>query len=826
MNASEITAPPGPPAQVTLSKGRVLVRDQEVFGPGAEGLCERFVASVLPLEGVRSVSLDRAQATAAIRHDCGPRTLGRLLDRLSAAIRDAGLGGPMPTLPRSIRSATCTVFRHGSLLTSCEIISDCPGRLRLRHQTLKCDHALASEVEQFLAKVPGVTGVSSVAWTKTLFIRYDPAVIRSTQLIRQIEECVDCPSRWGDSLPQAAPTSFGLAHTTLGVALAELAVPALMPISALLLVVGNLRAFRQAWLQVRKLRLGLPALYTVLVAATLVSGQFLAFALMSWLCKFWRSRLGIEMATRRRLVLEECLPRPSLARLITAQGGEVLVSIDRLRPGDRILVGAGETLPADGRVLGGEAIIDERSLRGLEGASRKCAGESVLAGSTVLAGSVRVEVARSGEHTRSRAIARALVAATSPAAGPMSPTVRGDAFGDRTVPPTLATAGVGLLVGDLGTFIAILRPDYATGPGLAVPLETLRDASWCARRGIVVCQPDVFERLAQVDLIVLDDDPALYRVELDVAGVHSQLPETELLRYAASAFRHLADGRSRALEAACRERRIHLLDLAPAGFGPGVTVVHGRRRISVYESRPVAGGTGPLAVEIDGTVAGLIEFVPSNRPESAGALRRIRAEGSAAVALVSRRATPDVAALGSLLGVDVCQGNLSRDDVARFLGACRQRGLRTAFVTHGQRQPAAAALAHVAVTFLGDADDHPDWAAALLLQSRLDLFADLWEIAHRHESRVRGGRKLVLVPNVLCVAGAFFLGFSSLAAVMISNLGTFSLYSRSVGPLNVLEPARRGRSWRLNVINQTEHGHVSSNGSGGYGSHVDETRNA
>jgi cation transport ATPase len=598
--------------------------------------------------------------------------------------------------------------------------------------------------------------------------------------------------------------------------LGEFVIPALMPVNAALLVGTNLGAFRHAWLQVRDRKLGLPVLYTVLVAATLVSGQFLAFALMSWLCKFWRGRLRVEMATGRRLVLEECLPRPSLARLITAQGGEVLAATDRLRPGDRIIVGAGETVPADGRVVGGEAIVDERSVRGLEGASHRNAGEVVLAGSTVLAGSVRIEVTRAGEDTRARAIARALVAATSPAAGPISPTLRGEEFADRTVGPTLATAGVGLLVGDLATFIAILRPDYATGPGLAVPLETLRDAARCARRGIVVCKPDVFERLAQVDLIVLEDDPVLNRVELELAGIHSQLAEPDLLRYAASAFRHFEDDRARALLAACRNHRIHLLDLPPAGFGPGVTVVHGRRRVSVYESRALPGGTGPLAVEIDGTIVGLVEFTRSSRPESAHALSRIRALGSAAVALVSRRAESDVAALASLLDVDAGKGGLSGEETARFLCACRERGLRTAFVGRGHRHAAAAAVAHVAVSFVGETDEYPKWAAALLLQPRLSLFADLWEIAHKHEDRVSDGQKLVVVPNVFCVAGAFLFGFSSLAAVVISNLGTFSLYNRTVGGLDVLDPAGRGRFRLPSVVGQSMHAHASPDGSHGH----------
>ena len=131
---------------------------------------------------------------------------------------------------------------------------------------------------------------------------------------------------------------------------------------------------------------------------------------------------------------------------------------------------------------------------------------------------------RLGDRTQASSIVRALVAATSPAAGPMSPTLRTEAFADQAVGPTLATAGFGLLVGDLTAVGAILRPDYATGPGLAFPLETLRDAALCARRGIVVRRPDVFERLARVDLIVLDDDPALSRVELEVTGVQTQTP--------------------------------------------------------------------------------------------------------------------------------------------------------------------------------------------------------------------------------------------------------------------------------------------------------------
>jgi Cu2+-exporting ATPase len=243
-----------------------------------------------------------------------------------------------------------------------------------------------------------------------------------------------------------------------------------MPVNAVLLVGTNLRTFRSAWLRVLG-GIRLPVLYTVLVVATLASGQFLARALMVWLA---------APASRPELTAERggCLgiDRALLFFFFLSVEASSAGACRPARPGDRVVVRADETFPADGRVIGGEGIVDERSVRGLEGASRKRTGDAVLAGSTVLAGTVRVEVTKPGDRTRASSIVRDLVAATSPAIGPMCPTPRAEVFAEQAVGPTLATAGIGLLVGDLTTFIAIsgLTSD---GSGLAGPLETLRNAT-------------------------------------------------------------------------------------------------------------------------------------------------------------------------------------------------------------------------------------------------------------------------------------------------------------------------------------------------------------
>jgi hypothetical protein len=44
-----------------------------------------------------------------------------------------------------------------------------------------------------------------------------------------------------------------------------------------------------------------------------------------------------------------------------------------------------------------------------------------------------------------------------------------------------------------------------------------------------------------------------------------------------------------------------------------------------------------------------------------------------------------------------------------------------------------------------------------------------------------------LIPNLACIAGAFVWGFTSLASVVVTNLGTYCVYSRTAASIRSLE---------------------------------------
>jgi hypothetical protein len=52
-----------------------------------------------------------------------------------------------------------------------------------------------------------------------------------------------------------------------------------------------------------------------------------------------------------------------------------------------------------------------------------------------------------------------------------------------------------------------------------------------------------------------------------------------------------------------------------------------------------------------------------------------------------------------------------------------------------------------------------------------------------------------MVPNLLCVAGAFAFGFTPMAAVLLSNFGTSLAYNGAKRALREAEPMRLDDAW-------------------------------
>ncbi len=801
--------------EISCSEGMIRLRDEELYGNGPGDRCVFFLRHVFTLSEVAWVEIDRNRFTADIHYDAVRRKLHEFLPRLAAALRGSltlYADAQLKLLLRDLENSTSRlrIQRFGTTLTTWDIIHNRPGRIRLRHQTIHRDLALASRIQRIIANVAGVIECAVWPVTGSVLIRFNPGVTSASYLLRTLDEVRYAPASPDDGPPTTKPAGFGLANASLALAVTgEIAAPFLLPASAVLLLGTNLHTFRAAGQQVIRGQLGLPVLYTSIVAATLASGQFIASAAMSWMLTFWGCRYQSELANAQRRLLGQIIHEPRYARLATprADSIDVEVPIEDLEPNDVIVVSAGEQIPADGRILHGRALIDERMIRGFEGLSRKQPDDEVFAGSTIELGELHIEVLRHGSETRVARLTRFMLKATTAPHGSQTSTQHGETFAEQTIAPTMAVAGLGLLIGDISTAGAILRPDYATGLGVAFPLETLQAIALCLRHGILIREPEAFERLAIANVLVLEHHPALERteLELDTVEVFPGHAEDDLLRYAATAFHDLDDERAVALLNACHTRSIALHDLRPTEFTTDLTLLHGNNRIKVGDLGSRAHsysrsnspeqvspcGTQPdsLMVGVNGQVAGLIHFRRSDRLLAASALRRLRSKYNLWVGIISEQSHSSLSSLKSSLGADFQIGDVSPDERVRFLQNCRNRGFKVAYVGDFRIDPRTMAEAHIAISLIGGETsnlDH-DSAPICMLQPQITKLAELWEIARIHQRRLQVAHHYALIPNLACIAGAFVWGFTSLTSVVVTNLGTYCVYSRTTASIRSLE---------------------------------------
>jgi cation transport ATPase len=782
---NEIAAPVAKlgPQTLTLVDGRV-------FGLDGETLARRFARRVLRFPEVRSLALDPARSSATLAFHAAHGDPADCVIRLAQAVAGTGDQLKEVAVPRWPANEPVTLHRHGDIISLLEILSSTSGGLLVQHPMIGRDPTIARGVEEALRITPGVIQATAICVRARLRVRFNPGVVTPGALIRLAEAALfAADATRADRLH--GQVDFAPANVSLGfAATGEFVLPIVMPVTAGMLVLSNLETFRAAAHQAREGKFGLPALYTSVVGATLVSGStaLLGAALMTWFFRYWEQRYCKDLATESRALLDNTVSLPEEARILTADGLERIVPSSELVPGQRLRACAGETLPADATVLAGTALLDETALRGTTAPLRRVTGDKVLAGSTLLSGTLDLEVARICDETQAARISQALIETILPVPQTWALNQDAESFASRAVAPTLLAAGAGLAVGGASTALAILRPDYATGIGLAVPLETLRDVKLAARNGMVVRVGTAFERLASTSWVLLEDHELLHYRDCGVSAIQTnRVDEARLLPAAAAAGFWIGDERGPALARACWERGliVRRADLREIGVDGVVTDLRG----SVVRLRgcPVAGlDPPPLSVELDGVEVAEIHFRRNEYPTATEVVGRLQKAGLR-VFLASERSAHATARLASQLGADRHCGDMHLADKVRLLLALRRDGIAAVFVGDCATNAQAAREAHLAIALgEGAALGREAWDIALLGES-IETLPMLFALAHDHTRRVERARHAVMTPNLLCVAGAFSFGFTGLASVFISNFGTSIAYNNAVRSLRTAD---------------------------------------
>ena len=180
--------------------------------------------------------------------------------------------------------------------------------------------------------------------------------------------------------------------------------------------------------------------------------------------------------------------------------GEVLVPISQVCAGDAIVVHTGSVIPLDGRVLDGEASVNQASLTGEAEPVRKSEGAVVYAGTVVEEGQITVTVEQQAGNGRYDQIVKMIE--NSEKLKSASET-RAAALADKLVPYSLlGTAVTYALTRNATRAISILMVDFSCALKLSMPLAVLSAMRDCGSYHITVKGGKYLEALANAEPVM------------------------------------------------------------------------------------------------------------------------------------------------------------------------------------------------------------------------------------------------------------------------------------------------------------------------------------
>ena len=662
---------------VACRAGVVRVSSPAILAGQGDGWI-KLLERALTVGEVKAIEIDRHRGTAEIAGTGSGMSLNQLLARLAEALADenhAACDARLESWKKCLAGRSrVRLVRRGKSLSTWDILHDLPSRLRVRDVGLAPGSLALEQLRLELAGTAGVKKATVSRLTGSIVVQFDPALIDRDGILTRL----DAWTRGGDLVHTQAfpsPAQWLSANATITLAVAGAVVyPPLLAVSAVVLVAGNIPNIREAFTQIRRGQAGMPVLHTAIVGATLATGTYLAPCVMNWLFLYWEERRA-RMAARGRQLFARTLSQPEATAWVIRDGAELATPVSRLEPGALIAVRQGESVPVDGRVVSGKALVSGDPVRGRNGVVACECGNIVYAGSFVIEGEIRVEALRTGGSTLSNSMSQILAAvATGEEARFPAPAPE---FAERAVPPALMTAGFGFLVGDAHLAAAVLRPDYATGPSLGASLALIDRLASCFEDGIFVRRPDVFAQMAEVDTIVFDQSISGERVADSAAAAITELRTSEGLQ----------------------------------------------------------------------------------------------------VELLTNALPPEAGRLADLLGVDGVRHCLSDAQKAAWIHQLRASGNRVAFIGDCLKNPQAGAASNVAIGPIPDGAGVDDVSGVWIREGDFGKVVELLRISRSMRREARRQCNLILIPNVACIAGAFLFGFSSLAVVFLSNVGTWSVYS-------------------------------------------------
>ena len=681
------------------------------------------------------------------------------------------------------------------------ILHESRGRIRLHLNKPRLSMAEADQLQAYLAGLPGVRVAVVYERTCDAVITYTGARAEVLHGAAAFRFDVQALTEVSANSPRAVNHEYQekLVNLTLFHFARKLFLPA--PIRFAYTAICSVRYLWHGLRSLLHRRLEVEVLDALSIGVSMLRGDFSTAGSVMFLL-----RLGelLEEWTRKKSLgdLAHCMSL-NVDRVwqLTAEG-EVLVPISQIRTGDAIIVHTGSVIPLDGKVLDGEASVNQASLTGEAEPVRKAAGAVVYAGTVVEEGQITLTVEQQAGSGRYDQIVRMIE--NSEKLKSASET-RAAALADKLVPYSLlGTAVTYALTRNATRAISILMVDFSCALKLSMPLAVLSAMRECGSYHITVKGGKYLEALANADTIVFDKTGSLTHATPTVVQVvpFGTRTEDEILGIAACLEEHYPHSMANAVVQAASAKGIrhdemhsevqYVVAHGIASTIGGEKAVIGSQHF-VFEDEGCYIPTAETAkfdalppeyshlyLAIGGVLAGVICIADPLREEAAEVLRQLRGLGIQKAVMMTGDNDRTASVIAKQVGVDAYYAEVLPEDKARFVDAEKAAGRTVIMLGDGINDSPALSAASVGIAISDGAAIAREIADITIAADSLRELVTLKAIANGLQHRTRANYRFIMSFNsMLIVLGAMGI-LPPATSALLHNASTLGVSLKSM----------------------------------------------
>ena len=687
----------------------------------------------------------------------------------------------------------------------CTILHESVGRLRVHMHCAGMSLHQADVLEYYLRGVDGVREVRVYDRTQDAVVLYGG---QRQSVIAALAAFSFSEAEAMDLVPEHTARALNrefedkLAVTVMRRCISKLFLP--VPITSALAVIRSIRYIREGLKALWHGKLSVAVLDATAVTVSIVRGDFSTAGSVMFML-----RLGE--------ILEEWTHKKSVADLAGAMSlnvdkvwlqvndTEVLVPVSDVKAGDCVVVRTGSMIPLDGKVVSGEAMVNQASMTGESMPVPKRPGSYVYAGTVAEEGECVVQVEKASGSGRYDRIVHMIEESEKLKSTAEDKAAR---LADRLVPYTLGgTALTYVLTRNITKTLAVLMVDFSCALKLAIPIAVLSAMRESSGHRISVKGGRFLEAVARADTIVFDKTGTLTYATPKVAQIitFGSYKEPDMLRLAACLEEHYPHSMANAV---VEEAKVRGLSHEEYHSQVQYVVAHGIS--SMVEGRSVLIGSAHFVFEdegcrvpegeqekfdslpdayshlylcIAGELAAVICIFDPLRKEARAAVQALHDCGISKVVMMTGDNRKTAEAVARQVGVDAVFAEVLPEDKAEFIRREKAAGHTVIMVGDGVNDSPALSEADAGIAISTGAAIAREIADITIASEDLFELVTLRKLGEALMARIHRNYRFIVGFNfsliVLGVAGVL----PPTTSALLHNMSTLGISLKSMTDL-------------------------------------------